>query len=40
MHPDLLDVFREDGHQSLLQDDEELSSSTENLKEVVSLDLP
>lgn len=35
MHPDLLDVFRENRRQSLLEheDDEELSSSTENLRE-------
>lgn len=38
MHPDLLDVFRENGHRtSLLQDDEELSSSTENLKDIVEI---
>lgn len=38
MHPDLLSVFRENGHRrSLLNDDEELNSSTENLREVVEV---
>lgn len=37
MHPDLLEVFRENGRQSLLNDDEELNSSTENLREIVEI---
>lgn len=37
MHPDLLEVFRENGRQSLLLDEDELSSSTENLKEIVEI---
>lgn len=37
MHPDLLEAFRENGRQSLLCDDEELSSSTENLREIVAV---
>lgn len=41
-HPDLLEAFRENGRRSLLNgdddgDDEELSSSTENLKESVEI---
>lgn len=39
MHPDLLEVFRENGTQSLLHGDDELSSSTENLKEIVEVNL-